>query len=55
MHDHKVMIGVFDKPPESNSGIFLAHFSDLMGMLLQYCMQKNKLLKNIKKIQTLEK
>ena len=33
MHDHKAIIGVIYKPPESNTGIFVAHFSDLMGIL----------------------
>ena len=31
IHDHKVIIGVIYKPPESNTDIFVAHFSDLMG------------------------
>ena len=33
MHDHKVIIGVIYKPPESNTDIFVAHFSDLMGII----------------------
>ena len=33
MHDHKVVIGVVYKPPESNTDIFVAHFSDLMGII----------------------
>ena len=37
MHDHKVSICVIYKPPESNTDIFVAHFSDLMGIF-----QKNE-------------
>ena len=33
MHDHKVVIGVIYKPPESNTDIFVAHFNDLMGII----------------------
>ena len=33
MHDHKIIIGVIYKPPESNTDIFVAHFSDLMGII----------------------
>ena len=33
MHDHKVVIGVIYKPPESNTDIFVAHFSDIMGII----------------------
>ena len=33
MHDHKAVIGVIYKPPESNTDIFVAHFSDLMGII----------------------
>ena len=33
MHDHKVIIGVIYKPPESNTDICVAHFSDLMGII----------------------
>ena len=38
MHDHKVVIGVIYKPPESNTdivvrGLFVAHFNDLMGII----------------------
>ena len=35
MHDHKVVIGVVYKPPESNTDIpvFVAHFSDLTGII----------------------
>ena len=33
MHDHKVINGVIYKPPESNTDIFVAHFSDLMGII----------------------
>ena len=33
VHDHKVVIGVVYKPPESNTDIFVAHFSDLMGVI----------------------
>ena len=33
MHDHKVIIGVIYKPPEANTDIFIAHFSDLMGII----------------------
>ena len=33
MHDHKVVIGVVYKPPESNTDIFVAHVSDIMGIL----------------------
>ena len=33
MHDHKVVIGVIYKPPESNIDIFVAHFNDLMGII----------------------
>ena len=33
MHDHKIIIGVIYKPSESNTDIFVAHFSDLMGII----------------------
>ena len=33
MHDHKIIIGVIYKPPESNTDICVAHFSDLMGII----------------------
>ena len=33
MHDHKIIIGVIYKPPESNTDIFVAHFSELMGII----------------------
>ena len=33
MHDHKVVIDVIYKPPESNTDIFVAHFNDLMGKI----------------------
>ena len=33
MHDHKAIIGVIYKPPESNTDIFVEHFSDLMGKI----------------------
>ena len=33
MHDHKAIIGVIYKPPELNTDIFVAHFSDLMGII----------------------
>ena len=34
MHDHKVVISVVYKLPESNTDIlFVAHFSDLMGII----------------------
>ena len=33
MHDHKIIIGVIYKPLESNTDIFVAHFSDLMGII----------------------
>ena len=34
MHDHKIIIGVIYKPPESNTDIiFVAHFRDLMGII----------------------
>ena len=33
MHDHKVIIGVIYKPPESNTDTFIAHFSDVLGII----------------------
>ena len=33
MHDHKVVIGVIYKPPESNTDTFVAHFSDVLGII----------------------
>ena len=33
MHDHKSVIGVTYKPPESNTDIFVAHFNDLMRII----------------------
>ena len=36
MHDHKVVIGVIYKPPESNTdrpSTFVAHFGDHMGII----------------------
>ena len=33
IHYHKVVIGVVYKPPESNTEIFVAHFSDLIGII----------------------
>ena len=33
MHDHKIIIGIIYKPPESNTDIFVAQFSDLMGII----------------------
>ena len=33
MHDHKVVIGVIYKPPESNTDIFVSHFNDPMGII----------------------
>ena len=29
MHDHKVVVGVIYKPPESITDIFVAHLSDI--------------------------
>ena len=33
MHDHKVVIGVIYTPLESKTYIFVAHFSDRMGII----------------------
>ena len=33
MHDHKVVIGVIYKPPESTTDTFVAHFSDVLGII----------------------
>ena len=33
MHDHKVVIGVIYKPPESNTDIFVEYFNDLTGII----------------------
>ena len=44
MHDHKVVIGVIYTPLESKTYIFVAHFSDRMGIIFKQNTRKQCIL-----------